>query len=198
MTKLEAPEPGPPSPQQLTGPKDEFALVCYLPGALGGFLDLLRTELVPDCSARSHVTLLPPRPLHGPPGPAQDQLRVAMPQFMPFRVELGSVSIFKATRVIYLELLQGQEELMEIHRQLNQGPLYYKEPYPYHPHVTLAQGPVVLNDIDEQKFQLARERWDEFRLPKSFIVDTVMFVQNGGCQGWLDLDELPVGTPVSL
>jgi hypothetical protein len=197
MTKLETPEPGSPS-AQLAGPKDEYALVCYLPGALGGFLDLLRTELVPDCSARSHVTLLPPRPLNAPPGPAQEQLRRELPQFAPFRVELGPVSIFKATRVIYLELLQGKEELLDIHRVLNNGPLHYKEPYPYHPHVTLAQGPVVMNDLDEKKYAVARERWDEFRLPKSFIVDTVMFVQNGGCQGWLDLEELPVGVPVSL
>lgn len=121
-----------------------------------------------------------------------------MPQFTPFRVELGRVSIFDKTRVIYLELLQGTEELKAIHSELNQGPLHYNEPYQYHPHVTLAQGPVVVNDIDERKYLLAKERWDEFRLPKTFTVDTVMFVQNGGCQGWLDLDELPVGTPVSL
>jgi hypothetical protein len=40
-----------------------FALVSYVPGRLGEFLDRLREELVTGCKAHSHVTLLPPRPL---------------------------------------------------------------------------------------------------------------------------------------
>ena len=175
------------------GPKDEFALVCYLPGALGGFLDVLRAELVRDCSARSHVTLLPPRPINGLVEPARVQLRQVLPDFPPFVVELGQVSVFEFTRVIYLELVRGQESLERIHGILNANALHYNEPFEYHPHVTLAQGPSVLLDTDE-KVDFARRRWQEFRLPKTFVVDTVMFVQNGGCQGWLDLDELCVGS----
>ena len=173
-------------------PKDEYALVCYIPGALGGFLDVLRTELVPDCAARSHVTLLPPRPLRGLAAEARQQLRAALPAFKPFVVELGLVSVFQSTRVLYLELLRGQHELDTIHRNLNASALFYEEPFAYHPHVTLAQGPTVFEDADA-KAAHAVARWADFRLPRTFIVDTVMFVQNGGSQGWLDLDELPVG-----
>ena len=188
MTQVEAPVQEP----SVQGPKDEFALVCYLPGALGGFLDCLRTELVPDCSARSHVTLLPPRPLHGQGGSALRQLQAALPHCPPFVVELGEVSVFEKTRVIYLELIRGQEHLERIHTILNQHSLYYNEPYEYHPHVTLAQGPTVVEDSG-MKVQLAKDRWAQFKLPRTFVVDTVMFVQNGGCQGWLDLNELGVG-----
>jgi 2'-5' RNA ligase len=188
MTMLEIPAQG--SPDQ--GPKDEFALVCYLPGALGGFLDRLRTELVPECAARSHVTLLPPRPLHGRDEGARRQLQRTMPSFHPFVVELGEVAVFQSSKVIYLELLCGQKDLKGIHQVLNSEDLHYDEPYPYHPHVTLAQGPTVVEDADE-KLAIARVRWQEFRLPRRFVLDTVMFVQNGGPQGWLDLDELAVG-----
>lgn len=175
------------------GPKDEFALVCYLPGVLGGFLDRLRTELVPDCFARSHVTLLPPRPLHGRSAEAVQQLKQSLPSFSPFVVELGEVAVFKETRVVYLELLKGQKELEDIHRVLNAHALFYQEPYQYHPHVTLAQGPLVFAD-PAPKEAAARVRWNEFGSPRRFVLDTVMFVQNGGCQGWLDLDELVVGS----
>jgi hypothetical protein len=188
MTQVEVPLQEPP----VQGPKDEFALVCYLPGALGGFLDCLRTELVPECSARSHVTLLPPRPLNGQRGSALRQLQDALPACPPFVVELGEVSVFEQTKVIYLELVRGKEQLEHIHSLLNRHSLYYKEPYEYHPHVTLAQGPSVFEDA-ATKLQIARDRWEQFKLPRTFVVDTVMFVQNGGCQGWLDLNELGVG-----
>jgi hypothetical protein len=185
-------EEAPPEELSTQGPKDEFALVCYLPGALGGFLDCLRTELVPDCKARSHVTLLPPRPLNGRRGGALRQLQDALPHCPPFVVELGEVAVFEQTKVIYLELVRGQENLEQIHGILNQNSLFFKEPYDYHPHVTLAQGPSVFEDPGN-KVQLARDRWAQFKLPRTFVVDTVMFVQNGGCQGWLDLNELGVG-----
>ncbi len=188
MTQVEAPVQEP----SVQGPKDEFALVCYLPGALGGFLDCLRTELVPDCSARSHVTLLPPRPLHGLGDSALRQLQSELPECHPFVVELGAVSVFGKTGVIYLELIRGQKDLERIHGVLNRHSLYCDEPFDYHPHVTLAQGPTVTED-SARKVQLARDRWEQFKLPRTFVVDTVMFVQNGGCQGWLDLNELGVG-----
>ncbi len=185
MTTSEAPAQG-------GQPKDEFALVCYLPGAMGEFLDRLRTELVPDCFARSHVTLLPPRPLLGLAPEAAEQLRQSLPAFEPFEVELGEVAVFASTRVIYLELLRGQPELEAIHSALNSQALFYREPFTYHPHVTLAQGPSVVADTD-RKVILARDRWKTFAHRRSFMVDSVMFVQNGGCQGWLDLTEVPVG-----
>jgi 2'-5' RNA ligase len=131
--------------------------------------------------------------LNGRTSAANQQLRHAMPGFVPFEVELGEVAVFESTRVIYLELLCGQHELDDIHRILNSESLYFKEPFEYHPHVTLAQGPTVLEDT-ENKVILARDRWDSFRSQRKFLVNSVTFVQNGGPCGWLDLDELPVGS----
>jgi len=131
--------------------------------------------------------------LHGRAALANQQLRHAMPAFAPFEVELGDVAVFEETRVVYLELLRGQHELAVIHGILNAEALQFKEPFDYHPHVTLAQGPSVVEDT-ENKLRLARDRWDRFRAPRKFLVDSVTFVQNGGSCGWLDLDELPVGS----
>ena len=170
------------------GPKDEFALVCYLPGALGGFLDVLRAELVRDCSARSHVTLLPPRPINGLVEPARVQLRQVLPDFPPFVVELGQVSVFEFTRVIYLELVRGQESLERIHGILNANALHYNEPFEYHPHVTLAQG--MEPEYVESSADLARHRWRNYTGPRSFLMNDLVFVQNTSTDDWLDLEQL--------
>ena len=43
-----------------------YAVVSYISGELGDFVDELRSELMPAQShLRAHITLLPPRPLLG-------------------------------------------------------------------------------------------------------------------------------------
>ena len=44
---------------------NSFALVSYFSGPLAEYLTRLRRELVPDCEARAHLTILPPRPIQG-------------------------------------------------------------------------------------------------------------------------------------
>ena len=58
---------------------------------------------------------------------------------MPFDVELTEIGIFPVTNVVYVEVGEGAAELERMHRAMNTGPLGFKEPFPYHPHVTLAQ-----------------------------------------------------------
>src|SRR5258708_29857559 len=82
---------------------NSFALISYLPEPLAGFLDSLRCELVPRCQAKTHVTVLPPRPLAtGLPESAWLELNDYLDAFPPFRVELGSIEIFEGSNVIYL------------------------------------------------------------------------------------------------
>ena len=52
-----------------------FALVIYIPGPLGKFLDDLRRELVPSYNPHAHVSVLPPRPLAVDWRLASDQAR---------------------------------------------------------------------------------------------------------------------------
>jgi 2'-5' RNA ligase len=165
---------------------NSFALISYLPEPLAGFLDSLRSELVPRCQAKSHVTVLPPRPLaSGLPETAWSDLNDSLNGFPPFRVELNAVEVFAGTNVIYLAIGAGFRELEQMHEALNRGPLQFAEPYKYHPHVTLAQQLSV--DQVEAASALARRRWREFPYSHSFTVERLTFVQNTEENRWADL-----------
>jgi 2'-5' RNA ligase len=165
---------------------NSFALISYLPEPLAGYLDSLRCELVPRCQARTHVTVLPPRPLGaGLADGAWDDLNDYLNDFPPFRVELTSIEVFKGTNVIYLAVGAGFRELEQMHAALNRGPLHFAEPYQYHPHVTLAQE--LTPDQVEAAAALARRRWREFPASRSFMVDRLTFVQNTVENRWEDL-----------
>jgi 2'-5' RNA ligase len=162
-----------------------YALVSYVPDPLGKFLDDLRRELVPTCYLVSHVTFLPPRPISTTPERAFDQIRDQVPQFQPFELELGGVRVFDVTGVVYLELAGGAERLIEIHDRMNWGLLGYQEPWPFHPHMTLAQN--FDRSLLDAKRELAERRWSEWNGPKKFLIDKLCFVQRTNCQNWASL-----------
>ena len=175
---------------------DSFALVCYLPGALGAFLDRLRTELVATCAARSHVTILPPRQLAGPELIAKQQIAESTPECPPFRIDLGNVEVFPGTKVVYLGLNRGEDHLRALHDSLNINALSFDEPHVYHPHVTLAQG-LDPADVDAAT-ELATARWREFQLARTFQVETLTFVQNTTTNHWLDLVAYGLGSMAAV
>jgi 2'-5' RNA ligase len=183
-------------PSFLSDRINSFSLVSYIPGALGDFITELRQELVAGCVAQSHVTVLPPRPLSVPQGVAEQTLRGWLEPFPPFVIQIGKISVFEETSVVFAEIGAGRDELRELHTVLNQGPLYFDEPYPYHPHITLAQG--FPADHLAHLFDISQGRWNEFHLERSFLVDTLTFVQNtvGNC--WLDLAECELRGAVAV
>lgn len=173
---------------------NSFALVSYVPDPLGAFLDQVRRDLVAECIARSHVTILPPRLLTAPPADASTSLHVQLQEFSPFTIELTDIELFEKTSVIYLGIGEGRRELIRMHDTLNDGVLWFDEPYYYHPHITLAQ------DFDRQQverlFEWTRRRWAEYRGPRRMAVDVLTFVQNTLSNRWLDLEEFPLAKPV--
>lgn len=170
-----------------------YALVSYLPGALGVFLNDLRRELVPGCTLRSHVTLLPPRGLAVSEELAWDAIVETCARHEPFRVELTDIEIFPGTSVVYAALGSGFHQLSRIHDEFMAGPLRFDEPFTYHPHITLAQSFEAerLGEIA----RLARQRWAEFHEEKSFLVDNLAFVQNTDTNQWRDLNRLSLSEP---
>lgn len=170
-----------PSPDRI----NSFALVSYIENRLGDFLTRLRDELVPGCTVPAHVTVLPPRPVCGEGAAAGRSLRDRIGAYAPFTIEIKDIDVFAATSVIFAEIGIGRADLRRIHNELNTGMVAYKEPYSYHPHITLAQ------NIDSANvpglFQLARRRWQESGLARRFIVDTMHFVQNTVQNRWIDL-----------
>jgi 2'-5' RNA ligase len=173
-----------------------FALVSYIPDPLAQFLDNLRLELVPACLPHAHVTILPPRPISTEPAFAASHARALIQDFPPFDVEAGDVNIFPATEVVYLEIGRGREELLRLHEALNAGPLVFKEPFDYHPHITLAQD--VPPDEVEEVLGRARQAWAATRHARRFTLDMATFVQNALADVWIDLEEFRLGavTPV--
>jgi 2'-5' RNA ligase len=170
---------------------NSFALVTYIPEPLAGFLDRLRQELVPNCFLRAHATILPPRPLASTPEAAWESVRWLAPRFAPFDLHLSEVRVFPVSDVIFIGMSTGCDELVRMHDGMNVDGLRFQEPYPFHPHITLAQD-LKPDEVDELA-TVARARWAEFQPGKSFLVDKVVFVQNTRCGEWVDLGECCLG-----
>ena len=169
-----------------------FSLVTYLPEPLGSFVDLLRGELVPGCALRAHVTLLPPRPLSQPAEEAGAKIRSKLAEFEPFELRLGHVEIFTMSSVVYLALANGADEMRKLHDDLNAAAAPFAEPFPFHPHVTLAQQ--ISAEQVPDVFEHEHYRWAEFRHKRSFLVDRATFVQAINLYCWVDLEECPLGS----
>ena len=168
-----------------------FALVIYIPDPLGRFLDDLRRELAPHSNPHAHVSVLPPRPLAVEWQVAAGQARALTEGWAPFEIELAGLQIFPVTNVIYLEIGAGAAELRRIHAAMNTGALEFEEPFPYHPHITLAQ------EISQQEVpathELAQRRWKEYRGGSVFRAERTVFVQNTLDNCWIDLARYSLG-----
>jgi len=164
---------------------NQFALVIYIPDPLGRFVNDLRLELAPSCRPHAHVSVLPPRPLGCPWQLACKEARALAEEFTPFEIEATGTAIFPLSKVIYLEIGNGARELHRMHERLTRANLAHDEPYPYHPHITLAQElpPEAVADA----YELARRRWNAYMGPRSFTAERAAFVQNTADNHWLDL-----------
>ena len=171
---------------------NSFALVTYIPDPLASFLNNLREELEAAGPApRAHVTLLPPRPIASPTVDAVRQLGSQLAHLDAFELSLGEPMLFDGTNVVYIAIQSGLAHLERIHTALNDAALGYNEPFPYHPHVTLAQG--LSPSAAPCALELARIRWTQFVQTRRFLVDSVVFVQNTLDNQWLDLAEIHLG-----
>jgi 2'-5' RNA ligase len=169
---------------------NSYALVSYVPGPLGSFLDHLRQELVPSCMAQSHVTILPPRELSADLDDVSRQLAADLQDFCKFSVEIADVRVFASTSVVYLGLGEGREEIIRMHRALNRSLLRAAENHEFMPHITLAQD--LTPEQVPQIAELAKRRWSEFSNPRRFEVDCLTFVQNTVSNCWMDLQRYPL------
>jgi len=166
---------------------NQYGLVAYIEGKLGDFLLKIRQEIVPGCKLRSHVSILPPRPLAGSEEDAKQFIQAAGPHHAAFEVVLNKIEVFPVTNVIYIAIGSGLTELHTMHGKLNTHALSYTEPFPYHPHITLAQE---LSEVQHAAaLELCQARWKEYDGPRTFPVETLTFVQNTTTCGWLDLAE---------
>ncbi len=169
---------------------NSFALVTYIPEPLGSFLDGIRRELERDAPhCRSHVTLLPPRPVSDA-ALACAEIEASLAAIPGFVVEAGAAALFQTTSVVYLAVSAGRDELIRAHDRLNAGVAAQVEAFPYCPHITLAQN--LLPAEVEPALHLARLRWADYRGPRRFPVEALTFVQNTAGNRWVDVKEWAV------
>jgi 2'-5' RNA ligase len=175
---------------------NSFSLVAYVPQPLAGFIERLRQEIQPGCTARSHLTFLPPRPLDVPLAQVRTQIEAGLRKHPPFRVELGEVRVFPISEAVHLSVGAGWAEAKGIHEDLHLGKLCCAEMFEYHPHVTLAQD---LNPANVAAVKdLASRRWQEYSGIRSFLVDHLTLVQNTVENRWTNLGEFSLGVQVSV
>ncbi|MBC8164257.1 MAG: 2'-5' RNA ligase family protein [Bryobacteraceae bacterium] len=178
-------------------PINQFAVVCYIPDYLGDFITRLRCELVSGCTARSHVTVLPPRPLTASPDLAASELIERSVQYFAFPLEVSRLRIFVESSVIFADVSRGRDELFEMHDTLNSGTFFFDEPHDYHPHITLAQGidPVTVKEV----YEMAVRRWNELAPRPPIMIENMTFVRNTTNNRWIDLAQCELrGTMVTL
>lgn len=162
--------------------------VAYIEGELGEFLLRLRGEVVPGCALRSHVSILPPRPIRGSEDEAAEWLTQQASKLSAFQVRLGKIEVFPGSRVIYVALDAGGTEMGAMHELLNLGPFQFEEEYRFHPHVTLAQR--IAPESHAAILERCEEAWAAYQGPRSFAVETLTFVKNISFDCWRNLRDV--------
>lgn len=164
-----------------------YALIGFVPGALGEYLDVLRQQLVPGCPFRSHVTILPPRLLRGAPDDLSAELALRLQKIGALEIGIGEIEIFPTTNVVYLEVEAGGEALNRIHDQLARETFAADEPYPFHPHITLAQEFPVAQL--EELVARAAFLWKEWKKDRRFVLERLSLVRGMDLSNWDILSE---------
>src|ERR1700693_3447783 len=102
-------------------PEISYAVVSYIPGKLGDFVDGLRRRFDPGLAAwLAHVTILPPRSLQSPLEEPLERIRRSCALFPPFELTIRGASTFwPVSGVVYLSLSPGVEQLIQLHDTLH-------------------------------------------------------------------------------
>ncbi len=174
-------------------PSLRYALVAYVKGPVGEFVENLRRELHPDLPyLAAHITLLPPRPLEGSEGTALQMLARICGQADPFEVTLGDMQSFAPTTfTVYIAVLHGAARLEQLHAQLNTQTLAFTEEWPYVPHLTI--GTMATGPAAQQALQVSRERWRKFPESRRILLDRLTFVREDAPNHWVDLAPVVLG-----
>jgi 2'-5' RNA ligase len=174
-------------------PSCRYALVAYVEGPVGEFVENLRRELHPHMPQfAAHLTLLPPRLLSGSEGEALSVLAGVCGQTTPFEVTLGGMESFvPTTPTVYIRVAHGSSRMQELHDRLNTDVLAFAEEWPYIPHLTIAKMPT--EAAPEQALKTARMYWEKYSDTRRILLDRLTFVREESLNCWVDLAPVPLG-----
>jgi 2'-5' RNA ligase len=170
-----------------------YALVAYIKGPIGDFVDGLRRELHPGLpNLAAHLTLLPPRSLQGTEGNALQMLAEICAGVEPFEVSLGDMKSFvPTTPTIYIGVMHGASRLEEVHAQLNRKAFAFAEEWPYVPHLTIAK--MTTEQAAESALRVAQSRWQQYSGSRRILLDRLTFVREDAPNCWIDLAPVLLG-----
>jgi 2'-5' RNA ligase len=182
--------------------KPHYALVAYVQRQVGDFIESVRRELHPELPLMAaHLTILPPRCLSGIDGATPESTEAeALKEIAemcravaPFEILLGDVETFvPVTPTVYIRVAHEALRMHQLHDSLNQRILYSEEQWPYIPHLTIVKMASEAQAIDA--FEVARERWRQYRGTRRILVERLTFVREGENNTWVDLAPIPLGS----
>jgi 2'-5' RNA ligase len=171
----------------------QYALVAYVQNPVGRFVEALRRDLYPEhAHLPAHITVLPPRPLHGTEADALEVLSELCRDVDPFEVVMGEVESFSpVTPTVFIRVAHAAYKLRELHDRLNTDLMHCHEQWPYMPHLTIVKMP------DEPSAQAAlvesRGRWSQYHDTRRILLEQLTFVREGDDHRWIDLAPIPLG-----
>lgn len=171
----------------------QYAVVAYLRDPVGQFVEALRREMHPKhAHLPAHISILPPRPLHGTETEAVEAMEQVCGAVAPFEITMGEVATFAPTTpTVFIRLARAAYRMRELHDRLNSGPLRAEEPWPYMPHLTIAK--MDTQEQSEHVLAEASRRWEEYASTRTVVVDELTFVRQAGPDRWIDIAPVPLG-----
>ena len=170
-----------------------YALVAYVRNAVGEFVERLRQELHPDLPhLPAHLTILPPRQLQGSELSALETVEEICSRVEAFEVVLGEAETFvPVTPTVFIRVAHAAYRMRELHDRLNVEALLSQEEWPYMPHLTIVK--LSTEELAQQAYITARDRWAEFRGSRRILVNELTFVREKEQDRWVDLAGVPLG-----
>ena len=178
--------------------KLRYALVAYVTGAAGEFVENLRRELHPELPhLAAHLSILPPRLLQGSESSALQMLERICSEAEPFEVSLGDVETFiPVTPTVYIRVDRAASRMCDLHSRLNTEALAFREEWPYIPHLTIAK--MNAEEPAQRAFQMAREAWTSYTGGRRILLERLTFVREdprpGATNCWIDLAPVTLGS----
>lgn len=170
-----------------------YALVAYVRNPVGEFVEKLRRELHPELPhLAAHVTILPPRLLHGSESSVVEALAEACRDAEPFEVTLGEVETFiPVTPTVFIRVAHAAVRMQQLHDLLNRDAIGCCEELPYIPHLTIAK--MGTEEQAWKAFETARKRWAKYTGSRHIPLEELTFVRENEPNRWVDLAPLPLG-----
>jgi 2'-5' RNA ligase len=158
-----------------------------IPEPLAGALESWRASFGDPMAAvvPPHITLITTTPASDWDATIDHVRAVARTQ-RPFEVRLRSTGSFRpVSPVVFLKLVEGFDECVELHARLQTGPLERELDFPFHPHVTVA------HDVSEAGMDAAVEELHAFEA--SFEVRSMGLYEHVPSGLWKLREELHFG-----